>query len=218
METATRRIGVGHVERAKHRAHALRLEYLTVGWNLVEGVLAVWLALLAGSIALLAFGFESFVETASGAVIVWRFWAEARARDHEHVERIERRAQRLVAASLALLALYVAYEAVTSLVAGERPDASVGGIGLAAVSLLVMGFLARAKRRVARRLGSRAMEADAFQTTACMVLSAIVLAGVGLNFLLGWWWADPVAALFMVLPLGKEAKDAWEGKECCDAC
>lgn len=81
-----------------------------------------------------------------------------------------------------------------------------------------MAWLARAKRTTARRLGSRAMEADAFQTTACMYLSAILLAGIGLNYLLGWWWADPVAALAMILPLGKEAKDAWEGTACCAAC
>lgn len=214
----TLRVGFGHADRARHRVRAIRLESFTIGWNFVEGFAALYVAMLAGSIALFGFGIESFVETASGTVILWRFWAEGRARDHAHAERIERRAQKLVSFSLVLLALWVAYDAATALVEGERPKPSAGGIVLTLLSLLVMGFLATAKRTTARRLGSRAMEADAFQTTACMYLSAIVLAGIGLNYVLGWWWADPLAALAMVIPLSKEAKDAWDGKDCCDAC
>lgn len=113
------------------------------------------------------------------------------------------------------LGLYIAYDAATALYRGERPDPSIGGMILTALSLVVMGFLANAKRMSAKRLGSRAMQADAFQTTTCMYLSAIVLVGIGLNLLFGWWWADPAAALAMLIPLGNEAKDAWEGKDCC---
>jgi divalent metal cation (Fe/Co/Zn/Cd) transporter len=192
---------------------ALRLEYLTVGWNLAEGLIAVAAALAAGSVALLGFGIDSFVESASGAVLVWRLHAERRAIDEERVEQVERRAQRLVAASLGLLALYIAWESVTSLLAGERPEPSAVGIALACASLVVMWWLAREKRRVGVALGSRAMTADAFQTDACFWLSAFLLIGIGANALFGWWWADPVAALAMTVFIVREAMEAWRGEE-----
>jgi len=192
----------------------LRLEYLTVSWNVVEGVLAIAAALAAGSVALLGFGLDSFVETASGAIIVWRLLAEQRATDHERIEAVEHRAQRLVAASLVGLVVYIVYDAVTTLLAGERPDASPFGVLIAGLSLGVMWWLARAKRRTAIALGSRAMQADAFQTTACWWLSLAVLVGVGLNTALGVWWADPVAALVIPVFLLGEAREAWEGEEC----
>lgn len=200
------------------RAHllrrGLRLEYLTVGWNVVEGLVAVAAALAAGSVALLSFGIDSFVETASGLIIVWRLQAERRTIDHERIETVERRAQRLVAASLVGLAGYIVFDAVTTLLAGDRPDGSPVGVALAALSLGVMWWLARAKRRTAIALGSRAMQADAFQTTACWWLSLAVLAGVGLNTLFGLWWADPVAALVIPVFLLREAREAWEGEDC----
>lgn len=192
----------------------LRLEYLTVGWNLVEGVVAIAAALAAGSIALLGFGLDSFVETASGGIMVWRLVAEQRAQDHERIEALERRAQRLIAASLVGLAAYITYDAVTTLLAGERPQASPLGVAIAGLSLGVMWWLARAKRRTAIALGSRAMQADAFQTTACWWLSLAVLVGVGLNTAAGLWWADPVAALLIPVFLLREAREAWEGDEC----
>lgn len=202
--------------RAQLLARGLRLEYLTVGWNIVEGLVAVAAALAAGSVALLGFGIDSFVETASGLILVWRLHAERRAVDHERIEDVERRAQRLVAASLVALAVYIVFDAVTTLLAGDRPDASLVGVGLAAVSLAVMWWLARAKRRTAIALGSRAMQADAFQTTACWWLSLTVLAGVGLNTAFGLWWADPVAALIIPVFLLREAREAWDGEECDD--
>lgn len=195
--------------------HALRLEYLTVGWNLVEGVIAVAAALASGSVALLGFGIDSFVESTSGTVLIWRLRSERGAADHDAIERIEQSARKLVALSLFLLAAYIAFRAVTALVTGERPDASPVGMALAAVSLAVMWFLARAKRRAAVALGSRAMEADAFQTTACWWLSLIVLGGIGLNALFGWWWADPLAALGMTVFIVREGREAWMGKDDC---
>ncbi|HUQ78154.1 MAG TPA: cation transporter [Patescibacteria group bacterium] len=192
----------------------LRLEALTVGWNLVEGTAAVAVALAAGSVALLGFGLDSFVETASGSIIIWRLAAEQRAADHEQIEAIERRAQRLVAASLAGLAAWIGYDAATTLLAGERPDPSPLGVAIAGLSLGVMWWLARAKRRTAIALGSRAMQADAFQTTACWWLSLAVLVGVGLNTVLGLWWADPVAALVIPVFLLREAREAWDGDAC----
>ena len=195
----------------------LRLEYLTVGWNVVEGIIAVSAALVAGSVALLGFGIDSFVESASGSVLIWRLVSERRAEDHESIERVEHRAQRLVASSLVALAIYIAADAALSLLNRDRPDPSTVGMALTAISLAVMWWLARAKRRTATALGSRAMEADAFQTTACWWLSLVVLGGIGLNALAGWWWADPVAAIGMTYFLGREAREAWRGEECCEA-
>ncbi len=200
--------------RARLLTRGLRLEYVTVGWNVVEGLVAIAAALAAGSVALLGFGIDSFVESASGLVLVGRLRAERRAIDPEMIERVERRAQRLVAASLVALSAFILYDALTTLLAGERPDASPVGVGLAALSLGVMWWLARAKRRTAAALGSRAMQADAFQTTACWWLSLAVLAGVGLNTLLGLWWADPLAALVIPVFLVREAREAWAGVNC----
>ncbi len=202
------------VTRPQLLARGLRLAYLTVGWNIVEGFVAVGAALAAGSVALLGFGIDSFVETASGLIIIWRLMAERQAVDHERIETVERRAQRLVAASLVGLAAYITVDAVTTLVGGEHPQPSPVGVGIAALSLGVMWWLARAKRRTAIALGSRAMQADAFQTTACWWLSLAVLAGVGLNTLFGLWWADPVAALVIPVFLLREAREAWAGEDC----
>jgi divalent metal cation (Fe/Co/Zn/Cd) transporter len=218
VATAHVRIGLGHTDRPRFLQRALRLSQLTIGWNAIEGVVAVALALSAGSIALLGFGLDSFVETSSGIIILWRTLAERRARhDHERIEAIELRAQKLVAASLIALALYIAYDAAASLIAREEHGVSVLGLALLVLSIVAMQWLARAKRKNAIALGSRSMQADAFQTTTCLYLSIAALAGIGLNAAFGFWWADPLAALVMVPLLAKEAKDAWEGK-CCDDC
>ncbi len=186
-----------------------------MGWNVVEGLVGVAAAVAAGSVALLGFGLDSFVETASGAILVWRLKAEKTGADPEEIERLDHRARRLVAISLFVLAVYVAADAAVSLWRRERPEASPVGIGLTSLSLFVMVWLARAKRRAAASLGSRALAADAFQTTACWWLSLITLAGVGLNAALGWWWADPIAALGMTVFLVHEGREAWRGEECC---
>ena len=149
-------------ERAALLKRGLVLEYLTVGWNVVEGVIAVGAALAAGSVALLGFGIDSFVESTSGSILIWRLLAEQRSNDEERIERVEHRARLLVAASLFLLAAFIAFDAVRTLVGDERPQASPVGIALTSVSLAVMWWLAREKRQVAIALGSRAMEADSF--------------------------------------------------------
>jgi divalent metal cation (Fe/Co/Zn/Cd) transporter len=190
----------------------LRLEYVTVGWNVVEGVIAVMAALAAASVALLGFGIDSFVESISGAILIWRLRAEmAGDRDEKTIEAIERRAERLVGISFFVLAAYIAFDAVTTLVAQEKPEASPVGMAITSLSIAVMLWLARAKRRVAAALGSRALAADAEQTQACWYLSVVVLAGIGLNALFGWWWADPVAALGVVVLLVREGQEAWRG-------
>jgi cation diffusion facilitator family transporter len=192
----------------------LRLEYLTVGWNVVEGVVAVGAGLLAGSIALIGFGVDSFVETISGAVLIWRLRAETtRHADEEAIERIEERAERFVGIAFLVLAAYVGFEAVRSLVGREEPQASPLGIVLTAVSIAVMLWLARQKRATGEALGSRALIADAMQTYACWYLSIVTLAGLALNAALGWWWADPVAALGITVLLVREGIEGLRGDD-----
>ena len=192
----------------------LQLEYLTVGWNVVEGIIAVAAGIAAGSIALIGFGVDSFVETISGAVIIWRLMAEIRGQhDDEAMERIEQRAERIVGIAFLLLAAYVGFEAVRALVNQEAPDASPVGIALTAVSIVVMLWLARAKRRTGEALGSRAMLADAQQTYACWYLSVVALAGLALNAAFGFWWADPLAALGITVLLVREGFEALRGEE-----
>ena len=193
---------------------ALRLEYFTVGWNVVEGVVSVMAAAAAGSIALLGFGIDSFVESASGLILVWRLRGELRTGDHATIERIERRARRGVAFSLFALAAYVAVDAAVALANREHPEPSAVGIGVTIASLVAMVWLARRKRAAAAALGSRALGADSVQTMACWWLSWITLSGIALNAALGWWWADPVAALAMTVFLVREAREAWRGEEC----
>lgn len=204
-------------ERRQLLQRALGLEYLTVGWNLIEGTIAVSAALAAGSVALLGFGIDSFVESSSAAVLIWRLAVErSGARSGCEIERIEERALRLVGLSLFLLALYVAMDALAAIWWRERPTVSMIGIVLTSVSIGVMWWLARAKRRTARALGSRALEADSFQTSACWYLSLVVLGGIALNAAFGWWWADPVAALGMTYFLLREGREAWRAQRCCE--
>lgn len=195
-------------------ARALGLEYLTVGWNLLEGLVAIGAGLAAGSIALVGFGADSFVETISGAILVWRLRVEAAGTaDGERIEQVERRAARLVAISFLVLAAYVALEAAQNLLRQDRPEASPIGIVVTALSLVVMLWLARVKRRTGEALRSRALIADSAQTFACWYLSATTLAALALNAAFRLWWADPVAALIIAAFLVREAREAWEGEE-----
>ena len=195
------------------RSQALRrgrhLEYLTLAWNSLEALIAIVAGVLAGSVALVGFGIDSVIECSSGAVLLWRL----RSDENERAEQI---ALRLVGVSFLALTAYILYEAATSLLHREAPERSLVGIALAVASLIVMPLLARAKRRVARALNSSAMQADSRQTDICAYLSAILLAGLLLNALLGWWWADPVAALAMSPLIAWEGVEALRGKTCCD--
>lgn len=196
------------VPRSELLRRARGLEVFTVAWNSLEGVIAVGLGILAGSIALVGFGIDSMIETSSGAILLWRLQAR---RDAEDAETAERRALRLVGASLLVLAVYVASDALLSILRRDAPEESLAGIVLAGVSLLVMPLLARSKRRVATQLDSDALRADAVQTIICAYLSAILLAGLALNAQLSWWWADPLAALAMVPIITREGLEAWRG-------
>jgi divalent metal cation (Fe/Co/Zn/Cd) transporter len=191
-----------------------RLEYFTIAWNAIEGLVAVITGVIAGSISLVGFGIDSFIEVTSGSVLLWRMSVDAEV---QRRELNERRALRIVGVCFLLLAAYIAYESLLDLWARRAPEHSIPGIVLACVSLVVMPLLSRAKRKVGRALGSAAMHADAKQTEFCTYLSAILLAGLLLNALFGLWWADPVAALIMVPIITKEGMEGLRGNAC-DEC
>ncbi len=198
------------VDRSQLLRRGRALEIFTVLWNSAEGIVSIVLGLLAGSIALIGFGADSFIETSSGAILLWRLQA---ARDPDKDLAAEATALRLVGASLVALAVYMIYDSAGALLRREPPEASLPGIVLAILSLITMPLLARAKRAVAAALGSRALEADALQTSICMYLSVILLAGLILNAAWGWWWADPAAALVMAPLIAKEGVEALRGEE-----
>lgn len=184
---------------------ALWLAYLTIAWNVVEAVVAIAAGMEAGSLALVGFGLDSTIETFSAVVVVWRL--------RDASEERETRALRLIAVSFFLLAAYVAVRAVLDLVGASEPGTSLPGIVITSLSLVVMPLLARAKERVGERMGSRVVLADAVETWLCTWLSAAVLGGLVLNAALGWWWADPVAALYIAYVAVREGREAWEGDE-----
>jgi len=195
------------VRRGRH------LEYFTIGYNSLEGLIAILAGLFAGSIALVGFGFDSLIEVTSGVALLWRLRADV---DEVRRERVEAIALRIVGACFVVLAIYVSYDSIKSLIRREAAEESLVGIVLATVSLIVMPLLVRAKRKVARGIKSYALMADSKQTELCTYLSAILLGGLLLNALLGWWWADPVAALIMVPIIVKEGIEALRGETCCD--
>ena len=190
-----------------------RLEYFTIGWNALEGLVGVGAGLLAGSISLVGFGMDSFIEVTSGATLLWRMSVDE---DLERRERNEKLSLRIVGVCFIALATYIAYEAMLDLARKTAPAHSIPGIALACVSLLVMPILSRAKKKVGKALASAAMNAEARQTDFCFYLSAILLLGLMLNAAFGWWWADPVAALMMVPIVLREGLDGVKERHCCD--
>lgn len=196
-------------ESQANRRRAVRLEYLTIVWNTAEAVVALLAGTLAGSIALVGFGLDSIIETISGAALLWRL------RQHGDFEQVaESRALRIVGLTFFALAAYVGYKSASDLWFRRQPGESLVGMVLAGVSLVVMPLLGRAKRRLAVKLGSRALAADGMETLLCAYLSFTLLLGLGLNAWLGWWWADPVAALVMVGFMLREGREAWRGDSC----
>lgn len=167
---------------------------------------------LAGSISLVGFGVDSFIEVTSGTVLLWRMSVDADVRSRERNERLS---LRIVGVCFIALAVYITYESVSDLLSRKPSEHSIPGIALACVSLIVMPLLARAKKKIGRELGSAAMHADARQTDFCVYLSAILLVGLLLNAGLGWWWADPIAALVMVPIIAKEGIDGMKARTCC---
>ena len=201
--------------RADQVRHGLHLEYLTIAYNSLEALIAIVFGIVAGSVALVGFGLDSVIEVTSGATLIWRLRADSSIAARE---RAERTALRIVGVCFLGLAAYVTYEAAESLWLQRAPERTMPGIALAVASMVVMPLLARAKRRVAGRIGSSALTADAMQTQLCTYLSAILLGGLLLNALLGWWWADPLAALAMIPIMVKEGRSALRGETCCASC
>lgn len=180
----------------------------TIAYNVVEAAVALTAGTLASSAALIGFGLDSVIEVASATAVAWQFsGSDPQAR--------ERAALRLIAVSFFALAAYVGVEAVRALFGAVEADPSPVGIGLAALSLLVMPALSVAQRRAGRELGSRSAVADSRQTLLCTYLSAVLLVGLLLNALFGWSWADPIAALVIAGAAVKEGRDAWRGQHCC---
>lgn len=199
--------------RAATAERGRKLEYFTIAWNAVEGLLAIAFGAIAGSISLVGFGLDSFIEVISGATLLWRMSVDA---DVERRERNERRALRIVGICFLLLAAYIGYESGADLILKRAPEHSLPGIVLACVSLIVMPALSRAKQKVGRELNSAAMQADAKQTDFCAYLSAILVGGLVLNALFNLWWADPAAALLMAPLIAKEGIEALRGEKCID--
>lgn len=202
-----------HRDRSRWLRRAVWLEYFTVGWNVIEAVIAVAAGIMAGSIALIGFGLDSLIEVTAAAALLWRLKKELRLghgiSDDDH-SSIERRALLVVGITFFALALYILIEAGYNLVTDREAEESIVGIVLAAVSLAVMPVLALLKQRAARALKSSSLASDAMETWVCSYLSLVLLAGLGLNAALGWSWADPVAALAM-LPL--IIREGWEALE-----
>lgn len=192
------------------------LSVLTLGYNSLEGIIAITAGVVAGSVALVGFGIDSGIELAASAAALWRLQADL---DPGRREAAERATLRIVGGLFLALAAYVAVDAGRALLAREAPDESPVGIAIAAASVVIMPLLARAKRRVADALASRALAAEAMQTALCTWLSAILLGGLALNALVGWWWADPVAALVMVPIIAREGVEGLRGRDPCgDGC
>jgi divalent metal cation (Fe/Co/Zn/Cd) transporter len=189
-----------------------RLEYFTIFWNSLEGLLSIAAGFSAGSIALVGFGLDSFIEVVSGGALLWRLKSD---RNVEQGERAERVSLRIVGFCFLGLAAYVTVDSVQSLVRRHGPERSILGIAIGITSLVVMPLLARAKRRVGTAINSTAMMADSQQTQFCTYLSAILVGGLLLNFFLGWWWSDSVAALVMVPIIVNEGVQALRRKKCC---
>ncbi len=194
---------------------ALLLSYFTVGYNVLEGIASIFAGLFAGSIALVGFGSDSFVESLSGGVMIWRFRKHGKITEEEE-EKVELKATRLIAYTFFILGFYVLYESAKKLCFHEIPGSSLLGIIIAIVSIIVMPVLFYMKYQTGKSVNSKSLVADSKQTLACTFMSVALLIGLGLNYLYGLWWADPVVGLIIVVFLIKEGYTTFkEGKICC---
>jgi divalent metal cation (Fe/Co/Zn/Cd) transporter len=203
------------IDRGALARRGQRLEYVTIAWNTLEGLASLISGLLAGSSALVGFGLDSLIEVISGTALLWRLHHDA---DEQHRAAAERIALHIVGGCFIVLSLYITWDSLHSLISRKAPEHSVAGIAVAIAALVAMPLLAGAKRGVARQLGSAALHADAKQADFCMYLAAILLGGLALNLWLGWWWADPLAALLMVPIIAREGWSSLQGKACVDGC
>jgi divalent metal cation (Fe/Co/Zn/Cd) transporter len=196
--------------RSSQVQSGIRIEVLTIAWMVVEMAVSVGAGIASRSVLLVAFGLDSLIELASGGILLWRLRVESRGGKLEEVEKAEKRAARGVAVALAMLCIYVLVSAVIALVARSKPTSSPVGIGIALAALLLMPALAIGKRRISKRIGSEALAVDAVNSITCAYMAGTVLLGLALNTFLGWWWAEPVAALIFLVWLGKETWEAFE--------
>jgi divalent metal cation (Fe/Co/Zn/Cd) transporter len=215
MSTQAPRIDVREAHDSGDRSRLVRrarmLSVLSIAWMTVEAGVAIVAALVAGSVALLGFGLDSLIELASASVILWLYTG---SRDGS--QGAERHAQQLISGCFALLALYLLYDGITTLAAGSRPETSWPGVAVSAGAIVVMPLLARAKSRVARKLGSAATDGDAAQSWLCAISAAGVLVSIGANAAVGWWWLDSIVGLGIAGLAVHEAREAWSGEVCAD--
>jgi cation diffusion facilitator family transporter len=203
------------IENATLNRKALVLSYITVGYNILEGAVSIVAGAFAGSIALVGFGLDSFVESLSGGVMIWRFRKQGEISKEEE-ERIERIATKLVAYTFIILAIYVLYESVSKLISQKTPEPSLFGIIIAIISLITMPILFYQKYRTGKALNSRSLVADSKETLACLFLSFALLIGLGINYLFGLWQADPAVGLIIVIFLAREGYELFRGEEAPD--
>lgn len=196
-----------HVDHPKCIKKALKLEWFLIVYNAIEALASIGFGLTAGSVALIGFGLDSVIEVAAAGILIWRLSIHS---SPEEEERGERKALFFVGVTFFLLAAYVGYESILKLLKHEAPHESMAGIVIATLSIIIMPSLGFAKRKIARQINSKALEADAMETIICAILSVILLIGLALNYFFGLWWADPVAGLVMVLFI---AKEGWEAIE-----
>ena len=197
--------------RAEDVRAGVRIEVITIVWMVVEMAVSIGAGIAAGSVLLIAFGLDSLIELVSGGMLLWRLGVESRGGDVEQVERAEKRAEWVVAVTLALLCVYVLVSAVYGLIAHTTPENSPLGIGVAAGAVLFMPYLAVVKRRISGRIHSEALAGDAVNSITCAYMAGTVLVGLALFALFGWWWVDKAAALLFLAWLGRETWEAWEG-------
>ncbi len=199
-------------EKAALIKKALLINWVLIVYNVIEAVASVTFGIRAESIALVGFGLDSIIEVSSAAILVWRLSHKGTL---EEESKKDKKALFLVGITFFLLAAYIGYESVLKLWHSNKPEASLAGVIIATFSVLIMPSLGLAKRKIARQIGSKALEADAMETIICSYLSGVLLVGLALNWLFGWWWADPVAGLAMIYFLVKEGREAISGDDCC---
>ncbi len=194
------------------------IELVTIGWMIIEASVALTTGFITHSISLQGFGVDSIIELISGSILLWRLAVEQRGGSDEAVEQAERRAAWVTSISLFALALYIVVESALTLVLRTHPESSLWGIGLAIAAAIIMPVLWRGKLRVALRIGSAALKADAACSVTCAYMSITLLAGLSLNALFGWWWADPLAALVLVYFIAREGRESWHEARTGEAC
>jgi divalent metal cation (Fe/Co/Zn/Cd) transporter len=202
-------------EREAAVARARRLNQISLAWNVGEMFVALFAGIAAGSVSLIGFGIDSGIEVSAAAILAWRLHQERRG---GCMAEYDRTATRLIALAFVALASYVWIDGISDLLGRARPEASVPGLVLAVVSLILMPWLARQKRALAPAIGSQAVSADAQQTSLCALLSGVLIVGLGLNSLFGWWWADPVAALVIGALALEAGRRVWQSESLADTC